>query len=255
MSGSGRLNTSVDGSNCWQLSTAAVHMSTGCWSKAAAATYAPLQGRFPGADMPLAVVQIDHTLVDLILVDDIHRRPVGRPWLTLAIDVFSRMVAGFYVSFDPPGAMAVGLCLAHTILPKETWLSTYDITTPWPVRGVMQVVHADNAKEFHGRMVQKACENYGIDLRWRPVARPHYGGHIERLLGTLSRDIHALPGTTFSNLAERGAYDAAKSSALTLSEFEHWLTTYIVEIYHQRLHSELHTTPIKRYEEIEELDG
>jgi putative transposase len=148
-------------------------------SQAAAAKYAPLQGRFPGADGPLSVVQIDHTPVDLILVDDIHRRPVGRPWLTLAIDVFSRMVAGVYVSFDPPGAMAVGLCLAHAVLPKETWLSTYDITTPWPVWGVMQVVHADNAREFHGRMVQKACENYGIDLRWRPVARPHYGGHIE----------------------------------------------------------------------------
>ena len=111
---------------------------------------------FPGADWPLAVVQIDHTPVDLILVDDIHRRPVGRPWMTLAMDVFSRMVAGFYVSFDPPGAMAVGLCLAHAILPKETWLAKYEIATSWPVWGVMHVVHADNAKEFHGRMLHKA---------------------------------------------------------------------------------------------------
>ena len=218
-------------------------------SQAAAATYAPLQGAFPGADGPLWVVQIDHTPVDLILVDDLHRRPVGRPWITLAMDVFSRMVAGFYVSFDPPGGMAVGLCLAHTILPKETWLAKYDIATAWPVWGVMQVVHTDNAKELHGRMLQKACENYGIDVHWRPVAKPHYGGHIERLLGTLSRDIHTLPGTTFSNLAERGSYDTEKRSALTLSEFERWLTTYIVEIYHQRLHREIGTTPIKRYEE------
>src|SRR4029434_1766900 len=125
------------------------------------------------------------------------------------MDVYSRMVAGFYVSFDPPGAMAVGLCLAHTILPKETWLAKCDIATAWPVWGVMQVVHADNAKEFHGRMVQKACENYGIDLHWRPVAQPHYGGHIERLLGTLSRDIHALPGATIANRGERGSSHAA----------------------------------------------
>jgi putative transposase len=218
-------------------------------SRASAEKYAPLFGMFPGADWPLAVVQIDHTPVDLILVDDIHRRPVGRPWLTVAIDVFSRVVVGFYVSFDSPGAMAVGLCLAHAILPKETWLAKHQITTPWPVWGVMNVVHTDNAKEFRGRMIRKACENYGIDLHWRPVARPHYGGHIERLLGTFNHDIHALPGSTFSNPAERGAYNAEQKAALTLSEFERWLTIYIIEVYHQRLHRELGTTPMTRYEE------
>jgi putative transposase len=36
----------------------------------------------------------------------------------------------------------------------------------------MDVVHADNAKEFHSRMLHKAAENYGIDLQWRPVAQP-----------------------------------------------------------------------------------
>jgi len=177
-------------------------------------------------------VQIDHTPVDLVLVDDVHRRPVGRPWITLAIDVYSRMVAGFYVSFDPPGAMSVGLCLAHAILPKETWLTKHDVTTSWPVWGVMNAVHADNGKEFHSRMLKTACENYDIDLQWRPVARPHYGGHIERLLGTFSQDIHALPGTTFSHPTARGTYDSDKTSALTLSEFERWLAIYIVEVYH-----------------------
>src|SRR5690606_8380868 len=52
-------------------------------SKAARDGYAPIKGPFPGADKPLSVVQVDHTLVDIILVDDIHRLPIGRPWLTL----------------------------------------------------------------------------------------------------------------------------------------------------------------------------
>ena len=38
-----------------------------------------------------------------------------------------------------------------------------------------------------------------------------------------------------------GAYDSEQTSALTLSEFERWLTIAIVEIYHQRVHSELGT--------------
>jgi putative transposase len=218
-------------------------------SQAVRDKYGPIHGAFPGADWPLAVVQIDHTPVDLMLVDDVHRRPIGRPWVTVAIDVFSRMVAGCSVSFDPPGALAVGLCLAHAILPKDAWLTRHEITTPWPIWGVMDTVHADNAKEFRGAMLRKACEEYRIDLQWRPVARPHFGGHIERLLGTLNHEIHALPGTTFSNPVARGRYDSEQHAALTFAEFERWLAILIVEVYHQRLHSELGMTPLHKYEE------
>jgi putative transposase len=197
----------------------------------------------------LAVWQIDHTQVDLILVDDLQRRPVGRPWITVAIDVFSRMVAGFYISFDPPGAMSVGLCLAHAMLPKETWLAQHDIATPWPLWGKPAVVHADNAKEFRGRMLTRAGENLGIDLHWRPVTQPHYGGYIERLCGTLTQSIHTLPGTTFSNPRQRGAYRSEEQAALTLCEFETWLATLIVDIYHQQVHSGIGMPPVRRYEQ------
>ena len=217
-------------------------------AKATRQRFAPVQGSFPGADAPLRVVQIDHTPVDLELVDDIHRRPIGKPWITLAIDVYSRMVAGFSVSFDPPSSLSVGLCLTHAIVPKERWLAKYELASTWPVWGFMDAIHCDNAKEFHGAMLQKACENYGIDLLFRPVQRPHYGGHIERLLGTFASEIHSLPGTTFSNPEERGSYDSEGNAALTLLEFEKWLAIQIVDVYHRRPHSELGLPPVLKYE-------
>lgn len=39
------------------------------------------------AAAPLGIVQIDHTKVDLTVVDPVIRLPIGRPTLTLAIDV------------------------------------------------------------------------------------------------------------------------------------------------------------------------
>jgi putative transposase len=217
--------------------------------KAAREKFEPATGAFPGADWPLAYVQIDHTKLDVILVDDLHRLPVGRPWITLAVDVFSRMVTGFYVSFDPPGAMSVGLCLTHSILPKEKWLAKYNISTPWPCWGLIGTLHADNAGEFRGQMLKRACAEYGINLEWRPVAQPSYGAHIERLLGTVLKEIHSLPGATFSEPKEKGAYDSEKEAAMTLTELEEWLAVFITQVYHQRVHSELRTSPIKRYEE------
>ena len=216
-------------------------------NKKADLSFKPIQGKFPNADWPLSVVQIDHTKLDIILVDDHYRKPIGRPWITLAFDVYSRMVTGFYISFDPPSAMSMGLCLAHSILPKDKWLAQNDIKSEWPVWGTPTTIHADNAKEFRGHLLQKACEEYLINIEWRPVARPNFGAHVERALGTLSREIHTLSGTTFSNIQAKGDYDSEKKAALTLSEFETWLSIYIADVYHQKIHSSLGMSPLEMY--------
>ena len=209
--------------------------------------YKPLDGHFPGADYPLAAVQIDHTPMDIIVVDEVYREPVGKPYITMAIDVYSRMVVGFYISLDPPGALGTGLCLSHAILPKELWLADLDVPGKWPCYGVMRALYMDNAAEFRGKMLERACQEYGIEINFRPVATPNYGGHIERLLGTVLREVHALPGTTFSNINDRKYYDSAGKACFTLKELEQWLATYIVSVYHQKLHSGIGTTPDAKY--------
>ncbi|MPQ45546.1 DDE-type integrase/transposase/recombinase [Marinifilum sp. N1E240] len=209
--------------------------------------FAPIKGCFPGATHPLAIVQIDHTPVDIILVDEQNRKPYKKPYLTCAIDVYSRVVVGFYLSFDSPGVLATGICLSNSILPKEIWLEKRNIKAEWPCWGVMDTIHLDNAKEFKSKSLRKICKNYGINIVYRPVGSPHYGGHIERLLGTFSKEIHNLPGTTFSNVQERKRYQSEKNSSFTLKEFEKWLAIYITKIYHIRTHSAINTSPLEKY--------
>ncbi len=63
--------------------------------KAAAAIASSTPGELEVRDaLELELVQIDHTLADLILVDSRRRRPIGRPWLSAAIDVAIRCIAG-----------------------------------------------------------------------------------------------------------------------------------------------------------------
>lgn len=218
-------------------------------NKAARDKYAPIKGHIPGANFPLAITQIDHTLIDMILVDDVSRQPIGRPWLTLIMDVYSRMVLGYYISFDPPGNLSTGLCLSHAFLRKESWLAKFGIETKWPCWGKPRTILADNAREFRGNMLKKACEEYGITLEWRPVRTPHYGGHIERLLGTLNEEIKALPGAAFSNPKMRGIYNSDKEAVMSLSEFERCFTILCTEIYHQKKHSQIGMSPLAKWEE------
>ncbi|WP_241330093.1 helix-turn-helix domain-containing protein [Chryseobacterium arthrosphaerae] len=209
--------------------------------------FRPIRGNFPHAHYPLSVVQIDHTPVDIILVDEIFRQPFNKPYLTVAIDVYSRMILGINISFDPPGAMGTGLCISNAILGKETYLHKLGVEGSWGCWGVMETIHVDNAKEFRGIMLKKACENYGINLEFRPVATPHYGGHIERFLGSFSKAVHDLPGTTFSNIQERSTYKSEKHASFTLAEFEKWMVTYIVNVYHKTVHSGIGMTPEEKY--------
>ena len=149
----------------------------------------------------------------------------------LAIDGYSRMIVGDHISLDHPSAFGVGLCLCHAFLPKVAELSKLAIQAEWPVWGLMRKIHADNGKDFRSASLKASCDEYGIDIQWRPVRTPHFGGHIERLMGTVAKEIHALPGTTFSNPKQRGGYNAEAKAVMTLPEIRRWLVQYIVGIY------------------------
>jgi putative transposase len=67
---------------------------------------------------PLERVECDETKLDLMVIDTETRLPLGRPWLTTMIDVCTKMITGFYLSFHPPGYLSVMRCLLHAIRPK-----------------------------------------------------------------------------------------------------------------------------------------
>lgn len=205
--------------------------------------FRPVPGSLKTA-WPLDVLQMDHTPMDLIVVDEIARKPIGRPWLTLAMDVDSRMVAGFLISLDPPCATSVALTLAHAVLPKTAWLAQREIRLPWPVAGLPRSVHVDNGKEFHSRALERGCRQHGVRLDHRPVRTPRYGGHIERLMGTVMRRIHELPGTTFSNIREKGDADPEAAATLTLPELERVFALDVLGPYHMEVHSALGIPPL-----------
>lgn len=83
-----------------------------------------------------------------------------------------------------------------------------------------------------------------MQLEYRTPLRPHFGGHIERLIGTMMTAMHLLPGTTFSSIKERGQYDSQDNAVMTLRELEHWLVLQITGGYHLSVHRGLRSRPI-----------
>lgn len=211
--------------------------------------YRPNRGSIPGTTYLNAIWQIDHTMVDIELVDSEKRIAIGRPWITVVIELLSRMVVGWYVSLDPPGTLATGIAISRAILPKAGLLADFSEGLQWPCVGKPDVIHLDNAKEFWGKTLQYACNEHNIDLKYRKVRKPNYGAHIESYMGTLMGEIHALDGSTGSNPEAKGEYDSAKNATMTLGDFDNWLANLILGKYHLKEHSALGRPPIKQYQD------
>jgi len=190
-------------------------------------------------------VEIDHTVLDVILVDADDRRPIGRPTLTLALDVYSGFPLGCYVGFEPPSYRAVQSCLLHAILPKEDVRARYGTAHPWLVHGLPETLVVDNGPEFVGRDLDDACAQLGIALERTPVCQPWYKGSIERYFRTHNTGlVHTLPGATGP---AAGGDDAAGRACLTLDAFWRLLHVFLLDIYAERFQTGLGGVPARRW--------
>ena len=206
----------------------------------------------PRVGRPLERVELDHTALDLIVVDEEDRLPIGRPTVTLALDVYSGFPAGIHVGFEAAGYGAAMRCLLHAILPKEDARARYGTTHGWPVYGVPETLVVDRAPHLVGGDLEDACGQLGIVLEPSPAGRPWFKGAIERQFRTHNTGlVHGLPGTTFSNVLERGEYDAEGMACISLARFREILHVYLLDVYGQEWNRGVEGVPAQRWAEAE----
>lgn len=180
---------------------------------------------------PLERVEMDHFLCDVHLVCEKTGVRLGRPWLTMAVDHYSGMALGYYLSFAPPSAASVLAALRHAILPKNS-SSTDEVR--WLAFGIADLLALDNGLDFTSHGVREACAALGIDLLFTPPRSPWYKGTIERFGRTMNtRFIHFLRGTTLGKPTSDLGYNGANEAVLTFQVFEALLTQYITTIHNK----------------------
>lgn len=199
---------------------------------------------------PLEWVQIDHTRVDLIVVDENKRTVIDRPWVSFAICIHTRAVVGFYLSLLPPNGVTVALLIENCVLSKVSLLASYGLDESlWPMHGIPEVLHADNAAEFRSEIIKANLKRFGVRVEHRDVGKKHQGGHIERLIGTMMNSkIHFLRGTTYSNTIERGDEDSEGRACFTISELRKYFLCAI-HAYNDRKHSAIRMSPLNKWKE------
>lgn len=209
-------------------------------------------GTGPRPKRPLELVQIDSTTLDLFVVDPETGMPIGRPTLFVAIDVCTKIILGYYLSFNDTGYVAVMHCLLHTIKPKDYVQALYpNIKHKWNCHGLMEVLKVDNAMAFHGESLEDAALQLGFLIDYAPAGTPWFKASIERLIRTKNAQlIHQLPGTTFSNIFQKKGYDPLKHALISKSTLDEIIHVYIIDIYSRQVHRGIRDVPARRWDDL-----
>jgi len=201
------------------------------------------------ATLPLQYVFADHYKLDVLCIDDEFREALGRLWLTVLIDAYSRAILGLWLAYEDPNIESILGALRHAIWPK-TGLAELGINQPWVCYGIPQRLFLDNAwahqscsLEELARALAAGGRYTAMELVWRPPYQARYGGLIERLFGNLSGQLRErLPGAILQP-AQRHWHDASQGACLLYRDVVRVVSQMIVDYLHTPHHELNGLTP------------
>jgi putative transposase len=187
---------------------------------------------------PFQYIHIDHTQVDMELISEESDQPLGRPWLTLAVDAYSRRIVGFYLSYEAPSYTSVMMVCRDMV---------------FRFNRLPECMVVDNGMDFRSSAFRTYLRSAGVDLRFRPAHNPRHGAVMERLFGTANKRLfHNLPGNTKLMRRVRevtGTHLPKNLAEWTLRNLIDVFSTWATEIYDGELHATLQRTPKEAFEQ------
>lgn len=168
--------------------------------------------------------EIDATIADIYLVDDNDpNKVIGRPTIYMVIDVFSRMVAGFYIGFDNASFPVAMKALISSFSSKVDACESYGIDISeeqWPCLGIPDVLLADRG-ELMSHQANYLVDAIGVRLESAPPRRGDAKGIVERSFGTLQAKFKPyMPGVVKGNkIKKHGEKDYRVEAAVAKSDF------------------------------------
>ncbi len=172
---------------------------------------------------PGRLFQVDATIADIYLVS--RQNPdwiIGRPVVYMVIDVFSRLIVGFYVGLEGPSWLGAMMAIYNTTRNKVNLCKEYEINiTPedWMCNNLPENIIADRG-EFESNKTTNLKANLGVNIKILPPYRADWKGIVEQNFRRFNnKTIHWLPGKIQREYRIRGEKDYRLGALLNLYEF------------------------------------
>lgn len=181
--------------------------------------------------------EVDHTQLDLFIVDSKQNMVLGRPYITVILDYKSKSILGFYIGFEKPSYMSIARALRHAILPKTYVREMYkDVEHDWDCYGIPRTLVVDRGKDFESIALVDACMDLNIRILRNPGKHPWYKGSVESYFKSLNlKLLNDLQGKVFPSIVDSNAYNPKKNAIITMDLFLTIFHKWVIDIYHRDL--------------------
>ena len=118
-----------------------------------------------------ALWEADHVEIPVLVVPPPPARKPCKPWATLFVDGFSRLLMGWALSLQPTAAVVLAALRQGIVVDPERD----------PFGGLPERLRPDNGLEFAAKAIERSCAALGIEL---DPATPYQGyskGKVERV--------------------------------------------------------------------------
>ena len=205
-----------------------------------AQNYRGLPGRGANALIgPGSLAQMDSTILDCTLVlPGTGRKVIGRPTLYIMVDVFSRLVMGFYLTIADPSWECAKNLLYNVAMNKAEFCAQNGVDIEpdeWPCAGLPQKILTDNGEcgKRNGDLIPLGV---GIELQTASSYRPDMKGAVERCFRMINERVRMwIPGGVQPDAQERGVQDYRREACLTVQEVRQVIIQCILELSHRTM--------------------
>ncbi|WP_121663467.1 TnsA endonuclease N-terminal domain-containing protein [Metabacillus litoralis] len=185
---------------------------------------------------PFEIVHIDHTELDIELVCSTTGKNLGRPWITFAVDAYTRKVLAFYLTFDSPSYKSCMMVLRELVNRYKRKPSS---------------IIVDGGKEFESVYFEQLLAVLKVTKKKRPPTKARFGNVVERLFGTMNKQfIHNLMGNTQITKNVRQvikSFNPKNNATWTLEALYELIKEYTYDIYDNTYHTTLAISPNELY--------
>lgn len=165
---------------------------------------------------------IDATILDVYVRSRINRkRIVGRPVLYLVIDVWSRMIVGFYVGIENASWRCAAMALANVVEDKVEFCRLHGIEIEpweWPNAGLCGTLLGDNG-EVASKIINSIIQHVNTKVETHGPYRADQKGLLEKMFDVVPAKIgEYLPGWVHPDFRKRGVEDYRLASTLDIED-------------------------------------
>jgi putative transposase len=117
---------------------------------------------------------LDHTELDMVLRDEKTGKSLGKCWLTLLIDAYTRRILVFHISFDKPSY-------------RTNMMVIRECVRKWG--RLPETIITDGGKDLNSKYMKTLLGFLFVHTKVRPGGKPHFSGILERAFGIVNTNL------------------------------------------------------------------